>query len=141
MLTTLITNIKDALEDVAGLDGKVYPYPVSKPAGYPFAVFFPIAFNNRFLSSAENMIGERFRIFLVYETQQAGLENVWKTFLPNLVDAVRNELAETWNQGTIGGSGRVWWSLETGEWTQEITQQGGTVTASLDLIVNYSTDI
>lgn len=118
---------------------KVYGYPKENLAGYPAIVYYPISFDNNYLTNAENLKGYAFKVFVVCEATQKNIAEVFTDILPKAVDAVIEKFDEDWSQGSLDGH-RVWWKLQTGNWTITPTEKGAECVADLTLIVNLITN-
>ena len=139
MFATLFTKINTTLTAVTELS-KIYDYPVTKIEGFPCAVFYPVSFENTFLTTVENLKGYQFKIFIVTETKVKGMELAFNPILSEAVDAVIQQFDNDWDQGAVSGH-RLWWRLSAGDWyTVEETQNSVMAVAELNLIINITTN-
>lgn len=140
-MATLITNINTILSSVTNL-AVVYNRPLDEnehPTGYPAAVFFPDTFNSEFLSTAENLRGYNFVIYIITE---ANIKTVSQatTIMAKTVDAVMDAFDSSWNGGTTNENHRIWQRISQGRWEYSISEAGVTIIAPLNLIVNLATN-
>lgn len=138
MFSILIPKIKTTLESVSEL-AVVYDYPESKYTGYPAAIFFPVAFDNQFLTNEENLKGFNFKIVIITESKVKGTQNASNVVLAKAVDAVISQFDQDWSQGALDGH-RIWWKLNAGDWAMSVEQDSKMVYAELNLIVNLMTN-
>jgi hypothetical protein len=141
MFSEIMSKIGTTLNGLTG-SGKplqvVYNYPVDDISGYPCAIYYPVAFDNTFLTNAEDMKGCKFKIFIVMETKIEGVSGAY-TLMGTVLDTVIGEFDEKWSQGSIEGH-RVWWKISNGDWALSNTKTGLVLSAELDLIANLITN-
>lgn len=140
MFSTIIQRLQATLETVSELE-VVYPYPETEVSGYPAAVIYPVRFDNQFHSSAQNFKQYQFAIAVIQETSQAGVKAVYTQIMPGVLDAIMEAIDADWNGNVVDG-GRVWYTLETGDWTFTTESPGGpSVTAFLFVTIRHVNDI
>lgn len=145
MWETLISQIKTTLDELTGSGNPlayVYDFPQTKIEGYPAALFFPSNFSNRYDSTVENAKEYQFSIFLLLETEIAGMQTSYNTIMPALLDQVIAKIDEDWDGGqTTIGSHRIWWTLGSGAWGLVEGEKQTYLQAELTLTVKFNSNI
>lgn len=138
MITELLTKIQTTLDGVDEL-GAVYDFNASRFESYPCAVYLPQAFDNRYLTNAENIKGYRFRIRVYQEAKVKQQRAAIIEGLAPTVDAVIAAFDAGWDYGTIEGH-RVWTLAEQGQWGIDDSPMGELIFGDIILIVNVTTN-
>lgn len=137
----LISKIAASLNAVKD-DGKlkaVFAYPKNDLEEYPSAIFFPSGLSNEYNNTGANFKIYNFTIDIVVGVIQEGLEDIYSTVMPNVLDAVIEQLDNDWNAGTIDGS-QAWTNIDTGQWILSQEQSGLELTAELILQIKVLTN-
>lgn len=121
MLNTIHGKIKTTLDTLTGTGtGKplsvVYQDPLDENenySGFPCAIIAMSSFDNNYLTSAENLFGCTFKIYVIQETKQAGMAKAHR-ILRSTVDSILDKFGDDWNQGVFTGGGRIWWRMDLG---------------------------
>ncbi len=119
MLNTIHTKISTTLNELTGSGqplSVVYEDPLGKNEkydGFPCAVLALSSFDNQYLTNAENRIGMTYTIYLIQETEIAGMAKAHR-ILRQTVDDLIAKFATDWDQGTSSEGHRIWWSLDIG---------------------------
>jgi hypothetical protein len=138
----LITKIKTTLEGVPSVR-KIYGYPLDEGETiekYPAVIFFPDSFENQFHTTTQNEIFYQFKMYVVVETNNISQSDIFTDLLPSVVDKIIEKFASDWDMGTVGGS-RVRALLNSGIWTQSVTETGRTAVAELNLVIRTLNNI
>ena len=140
MYKTFNTKISDTLAKVKSVR-KVYGYPLDESetiTSYPAVIYFPDSFDNEFHDTTSNMKFYRYKMYVVVETKNTTQTEVFTDILPDVVDAVIAQFDTDWNFGTVDGH-RVRALINSGIWTQSVTEKGRTAIADLNLIIKTLT--
>lgn len=137
--TTLIPDIKAALESVTAIRD-VYAYPLpGNPKEYPSVVFLPDSFENSFESVAENAKVYRFRMWVMVDLSNTTEETAFTSILPNVIDKMIAAFDAQWNGGTQNGH-RISYLLDSGFWGLSEEQKSKRAFAELTLTVRMLTN-
>lgn len=138
MISTIIAKLQADFEAVSEI-GAVYAYPIEKPRKFPNIIFFPRSITSNYYTQNENEKAMSFAVFVNHEAKTLGLKEVWTNLMPATVQAVMDKIDAEWNGGVVDGS-RVWYTLETGDWTMTLDKAQKTVenvTAELTITIRY----
>ena len=138
MIVELLQKISTTLSGVTQL-GATYDFNASRYEAYPCAIYQPISFENRYLTTAENIKGYQFRIRVFQEAKIAGKRASLIENLAPTVDAIIAAFDDGWDYGTIDGH-RVWVSAESGTWGIDQSTLGELIFADIILTVNLTTN-
>lgn len=138
MYTTLLPKIQTTLAKCDKIS-RIYNYPIKTFEGYPCVMYLPTNFDNDYLTTAENIKGYNFKLFVIQEMGVAGNQASINTILAGVVDQIIAQFDEDWNQGTLEGH-RIWWRLNAGDWGFADEKAGRVVFAELNLTVNLMTN-
>jgi hypothetical protein len=134
---TLNSKINTILSGVSAIR-QVYAYPTAKITAYPAAIFFPQGLENSFETTVDNFKIYTYKLYLVIGAKQKGVDTIFSTIMPALVDETLQAIDDGWNFDTIDGH-RAWTKVETGSWSVSDEQAGLEVTAEFTLSVKLLT--
>lgn len=138
MYTTLIPDIKAALEGVKAIR-EVYAYPLpGNPKQYPSVVFFPDSFENGFESVTENRKSYRFKLWVMVDLSNTDEETAFTSILPNVIDKMIAAFDAQWNGGTQNGH-RISYLLDSGFWGLAQEQKSKRAFAEMTLTIRTLT--
>jgi hypothetical protein len=136
--STLIPNIKSAIEGVAAVRD-VYAYPLAgNPKQYPSVVFIPDSFENSFETVADNMKVYRFRMWVMVDLAGTDEETAFTSILPNVIDKIIAAFDAQWNGGTLDGH-RISYILDSGFWGLSEEQKSKRAFAEMTLTIRMMT--
>ena len=139
IITLLIASIKSTLADISSVK-EVIAHPfASNPSKYPAIIFFPVAFENDFMTVQENFKTYRFKLWLIIAVGEYSDEEVFEEILPKAIDEVLEKFDNDWDAGNIDGH-RAWGLLSSGVLGKGEEAQGATAYAEMDLIMKVATN-
>lgn len=144
MFTVISPKVKAILEALTGEGGPikhVSDHPVASVSGFPAVIFFPEAFDGDWLTSMDDMVGYRYRIFVLVDATNETEAEAWGTTLPACVDAVQKAFRDGWDLGTAADGHRIWAKLTNGSWYASQEGQGALAIAELHLTVNAAASL
>ena len=139
IITVLIASIKATLAKISSVK-EVIAHPfASNPSKYPAVIFYPVAFDNDFMTVQENFKTYRFKLWLIMSTEEYSDEEVFETILPKAIDELLEKFDNDWDVGNIDGH-RAWALVNTGIFGKGEEEQGATAWVETDLIIRVATN-
>lgn len=141
MYKSLNTKINTTLGKVKSVR-KVYGYPLDQNetiTSYPAVIYFPDSFDNEFHDTKSNIKFYRYKMYVVVETKNISQTDVFTDILPTVVDAIISQFDTDWDFGTVDGH-RIRALINSGIWTQSVSEKGRTAVADLNLIIKTLTN-
>lgn len=137
MIKTLITKIKDTLDEVNSVQEiKSFPF-VGSFSKYPAVVFFPSDINNQYSTNETNLKEYRFNMWIVVSTEVFTVEKAFTDTLPTVMDDIFAKFDSDWDFGTISGH-RAWTLMENAIWGQSEEEKGKTAWVEFQLVIRLS---
>jgi len=139
IITVLIAAIKATLADVSSVK-EVIAHPFAgSPTKFPAVVFYPVGFDNDFMSTQENFKTYRFKLWLIISTGEYTDEEVFEEILPKAIDELLEKFDNDWDDGTIDGH-RAWGLVNTGVFGKGEEEGGATAWVEADLLIKVATN-
>lgn len=139
IITALIASIKATLGGVSSIK-EIIAHPFAgNPTKYPAVIFYPVAFDNDFMTVQENFKTYRFKLWLIMSTKKYSDEKVFEEILPKAIDELLEKFDNDWDYGTIDGH-RAWALVNTGVFGKGEEEQGATAWVEADLIIKVATN-
>lgn len=119
MLNTVHTKIATLLATLEGTGkplGIVYDDLLDKDeevTSFPAVIIGLSRFSNEYLTNEENIFGSTFTLYLVQETEIAGMSKA-NRILRQTTDTIIDTFATNWDQGATSEGHRIWWKINLG---------------------------
>ena len=129
--TNIISKIQTTLENVDRVE-KIYNYATTKIEGFPAVVYLPVAHDNNYISTQENIIEHKFKLWVVIEIRNSISPNdAVIRYLAPTVDEIIEKFRDNWSFDNDG----VIVNLSSSDWTTTEAEDGLLLQAELDLII------
>jgi hypothetical protein len=136
MYATLYAKIDAILAKISIPERFAYPIGPAKISKYPALIYFPRKEDNQFHTTGENIKMYEFVLYVVVGTANKDKNDIFKTVLPNMVDAIIAQFDEDWGD-TIDGH-RVSFLINSGDWS--MTTDGSEAIVELNLRIKVLTN-
>ena len=134
----LNSKIQSILEAVPQIK-EIFAYPASKINAYPAAIYYPVSFENSFETTSENLKAYGYKLWIVVNTGNKDVQNIFDTVMPNVMDAILEALDDGWNFSSIDGH-RAWCKVDSGSWSVSEVQNGIEVSGEINLSIKLLTN-
>ena len=139
MYTTIISYIKNILENVSAIKA-VYPYPLDgAPKAYPAVIFIPDTVENVYNTNADNKKTFKFKLWVEVDLSNTTVETAWTSILPNVVDKMITEFDKNWSRQI--DNHRAWLRIDSGTWKMSEENKARRAYAEFSLTFEVANDI